>query len=366
MPRGRKPGPGTVEERAAARRERVRINVQAFRKRKNDLVNGKQQDTRTTLRFIEDTRWQCQLRRLSPSSDSRTSTDENSDNSKDDSSSYETSDTSTIPSLDRAVASYRRPAVTLFSHPKDSITYTNQLYTLLPDRFMPERVVLPTSDSDLDHVRTPCSLWITTACKLAHEQSNSALKDVVMAVSLALVSMEQPREDLRVASQRLYSRSLAKTRGGLDRVMTEHANLTSTELQALFLSCHASAIYEMLVNGSAVDTKRHVNGIGLLIEQQRQHPEFPALIGEALLEEYRMLEINFSLLHRQLSVSNRLGVGLKRGPPKSRRKGASVFCKLCRFLKLLMPVMQLHSPTSHMAAFVALCKRLPQAPALPI
>lgn len=331
MPRGRKPGPGTAEERAAARRERVRLNVQAFRKRKSDLVSGKQQDPSTTLRFIEDTRWQHQLQRLSPSSDSRTSTEEKSDTSKDDSSTYQTSDTSSTPSQDRAVAVYRRPAVsTLFSHPRDSITYTNQLYALLPDRFLPERVVLPTSDSDLDHVRTPCSLWITTACKLAHEQSNSALKDVVMAVSLALVAMEQPREDLRVASQRLYSRSLAKTRGGLDRVMTEHANLTSTELQALFLSCHASAIYEMLVNGSAVDTKRHVNGIGLLIEQQRQHPEFPALIGEALLEEYRMLEINFSLLHRQLSVSNRLGVGLKRGPPKSRRKGASVFCKLCR------------------------------------
>src|SRR5689334_2064426 len=33
MPRGRKPGAGTPAEKAAARREKVRLNVQAFRKR---------------------------------------------------------------------------------------------------------------------------------------------------------------------------------------------------------------------------------------------------------------------------------------------------------------------------------------------
>ena len=331
MPRGRKPGPGTAEERAAARRERVRINVQAFRKRQHDLMNGKQQGPNTTLRFIEDPKWQQQLQSQSPLSDPRTSTDDTSDSYKDDSSACGTTDTESKHSFERAVAICNKPGVTsLFSTPRDSITYTNQLYALLPDRFLPERVVLPRSDADIDHVRTPCSLWITTACKLAHAESNSALRDVVMAVSLALVSMEQSRADLRVASQRLYSRSLAKTRGGLDRIMNDQVNLKSNDLQSLFLSCHASAIYEMLVNGSAVDTKRHVNGIGLLIEQQRQHPEFPALIGEALLEEYRMLEINFSLLHRQLSVSNRLDLGLKKASPKSRRKGASVFCEFCR------------------------------------
>ena len=330
MPRGRKPGPGTTEERAAARRERVRLNVQAFRKRKNNLVNGKQQPPKPALRFIEDTKWQQHLRSQSLSSDSRTSTEDYSNSCKDKSSTFGASDTGSTHSFERSVVLSGNSAVTTLLHtPKDSITYTSQLYALLPDRFLPQRVVLPTSDSDSDHVRTPCSLWITTACKLAHAQSNSALRDVVMAVSLALMSMEHPREDLQVASQRLYSRSLAKTRGSLDQIMNEHHKFKSTDMQSLFLSCHASAIYEMLVNGSAVDTKRHVNGIGLLIEQQRQHPEFPALIGEALLEEYRMLEINFSLLHRQLSVSNRLDLGLKRASPKSRRKGASVFCKLC-------------------------------------
>ena len=79
MPRGRRPGPGTAEEKAAARREKVRLNVQAYRKRKHaaekDHVKCDTKDS--DLKWVEDTKWQHEYeQRVRPDQPSDTDADD--------------------------------------------------------------------------------------------------------------------------------------------------------------------------------------------------------------------------------------------------------------------------------------------------
>lgn len=343
MPRGRKPGPGTPEERAAARRERVRLNVRAFRLRKQGITENAEAKSNNTLKWVENNKWQQQVQLHSPVD--QQSPDDASDSytfvSEKPSSQATGSDDESSETL--VVQHKWSPGSSMLVVPNESSTYATQLYTLLADRFLPKRLALPSSDVDDHSIRTPCALWITTALDLAHNQSNSGLTDVLLSITLAMVAQERSRDDLLVECHRMYSRSLAKTRIGLQRIIDDNKKLSSSDIQSLFLACHAASIFELMVNGSLADMTRHVNGIGFMIEQQQNHSEFPTLVGERLLEEYRMLEMAFCIMHRTLSVSNRMKA-TKKGKTKnqksvSRRRGASIFSDVLDLANEIPPFM---------------------------
>jgi hypothetical protein len=298
MPRGRKPGPGTAEEKAAIRREKVRLNVQAYRKRKAAAEKGNETERKPNLRWVEDTKWQNEYehqRRAVPLLDS--SSDVSSAISQ---SNTDSEDTPSTPGTSLVSVSPRMSLT-----PDAGKQYSLSVLAAFPERFLPTQLSLPSME-DVQTLRTPCALWVTTATRQARMQDSGALYDALHAIVLAVMGMEHQRPDIQVHASQLYSRSLMKTRRSLAPILTSDAAATTTDVLNLLLACHAAAVYELLVNGSLSDMLRHVTGIGMLIEHQRGCPDFPTLAGNSLVEEYRMMEIHFCLLERRLSMVGRL------------------------------------------------------------
>ncbi|ETN41138.1 uncharacterized protein HMPREF1541_03073 [Cyphellophora europaea CBS 101466] len=296
MPRGRRPGPGTAEEKAAIRREKVRLNVQAYRKRKAQSERDTSDPPRTNLRWVEDTKWQNEYKqqRLTPQQEDE------------EDSGYASPATTLTLSSDQDASStmvYASPRTLRAPDPEKQ--YSLSLLAAFPERFLPNQLSLPLYQ-DVQTPRTPCALWVTTATKQARMQESGALTDVLHAIVLAVTGMDHQRTDIQIRAQQLYTQSLVKTRRSLAPVLANNQVATKTDILNLILSCHAAAVYELLVNGSLTDMLRHVTGISLLIEHQRHMADFSSLAGDSLVEEYRMLEIHFCLVQRRLSTIGRI------------------------------------------------------------
>jgi hypothetical protein len=306
MPRGRKPGPGTAEEKAAIRREKVRLNVQAYRRKRKEAA-GKVADSsphESTLTWVEDSKWQNEYEQQDRARLRRASQDPT------DSDGALLTPGSTSESLDdTAPLRVRRRKPELPSpipvSPNAANQYSLALLAMFPERFLPAQLSLP-SKQDVQTLRTPCALWVTTAVKQARRQESGALSDVLHSIVLAVLGMNNQRLDLQTHAQRLYTRSLAKTRRDLGPMLQSNAVVTRNNATEVFLACHASAVYELLVNGSMEDMLRHITGVGLLIEHTRGSSPLPDLIGDSLIEEYRQLEIHFCLMKRKLSTFGRM------------------------------------------------------------
>lgn len=299
MPRGRRPGPGTAEEKAAARREKVRLNVQAYRKRKQAAEKGTEPPKEPNLKWVPGTKWQSEYDQ-SKKSEQSDADDEGSRKSSVVASPNWTSDYDDIKGLEIVAQT-----PTMYSTPGPGAQNSLAILGMFPERFLPTQLSLPEL-IDSQTLRTPCALWVTTATKQARIQGPGALNDVLHSIVLAVMGMENQRYDLQVEAQRLYTRSLNKTRRSLGPILSNNYKASQTSVLNLFLACHAAAVYELIVNGSMGDMLQHVRGIGLLIEHQRRMPDFPAVTGNSLIEEYRMMEIHFCLLERQLSTSYRM------------------------------------------------------------
>lgn len=300
MPRGRRPGPGTAEEKAAIRREKVRLNVQAYRKRKQAAEKGDSVPLQSSLKWVEDTKWQSEYEQQRRNSDQ---SDVGDDAQSEPPESITTDEgVGEVEHVENAL---------IVTTPQFNITpdigkqNTLAILGMFPERFLPSQLSLPNFE-DIQTLRTPCALWVTTATKQARSQDAGALNDVLHSIVLAVMGMENQRPDLQVHAQQLYTRSLNKTRRLLGPILANARTPTHKESLQLFLSCHAAAVYELLVNGSMSDMLRHVKGIGLLIEHTRRMPNFPEGPGNSLIEEYRMMEIHFCLQERVLSTTARM------------------------------------------------------------
>ena len=319
MPRGRRPGPGTAEEKAAIRRERVRLNVQAFRRRKAGEEGNQDAKNRSKIRWVSDSKWQAEYderqRRADESGEELSLTDRTATPSVSDGSTFADE------------RSYDLSLAMLPSTPDIARQNSYALLASLPARFLPQRVSIPSLPSGFIKIRTPCALWVTSACTLAQTQQYGPLKDVLLAIVMALVSSEQGRPDLAVISQRLYTRSLFKTRRTLQPIIEGGHLPVGIDITSVFLACHAASVFELFVNGSLEDMARHVKGIGFLIQHLQNHSEVSdvhAAIGASLIEEYRMLQMNFSMMSRQPSTTyqNNLDVN------SNLNRGTSIFTDL--------------------------------------
>ena len=306
MPRGRRPAPGTAEEKAALRRERVRLNVQAFRKRKAGEL-GQQDAGKSSIRWAPESKWQAEYDQ------------------------YESKDTENESLIAPSTASSEaipddqvRAFSLLPKTPDLAKQYSHGLLASLPARFLPHRVSIPTIPNGFIKIRTPCALWVTSACNLAQTQDHGPLKDSLLSIVLALASVEEKRPELGVMSHRLYSRSLTKTRRVLQPIIESSQVPAGADIAGVFLACHAASVFELFINGSLEDMLRHVNGIGFLIQHlqsQSDISELNSAIGDSLLEEYRMLQMNFCMMNRQPST-------IHQSKMKMAEPGTSVFTDL--------------------------------------
>jgi hypothetical protein len=349
MPRGRRPGPGTAEEKAAIRREKVRLNVQAYRKRKQEAQKGSAEESKPNLRWVEDTKWQNEYEQQRKSCGSASESSYGSPAASNTSRS-ELDDTDSDASKAVVIAAPRFSIT-----PDPSKQYVLSLLGAFPERFLPNQLSMP-SMGDIQTLRTPCALWVTTATKQARMQESGALNDVLQAIVLAVMGMEHQRQDVQVHAQQLYVRSLTKTRRSLMPILSNDKAATTSDVLGLLLSCHAAAVYELLVNGSMTDMLRHITGIGNLIEHQRDLPDFPALTGNSLVEEYRMLEIHFCLLERRQSTIGRINehkLAAQKITPKQGVVDTEVgpISRLLNLADQILPIMvELDSYTKHRPA----------------
>lgn len=306
MPRGRRPGPGTAEEKAAARREKVRLNVQAYRKRKHAAEKDKQPAKDTSLKWVKNTKWQLEYEQHSRSDHSSDTDQSMPDGFVADS------------KADEICTELVVQTPQMYNTPEIGKQNSLQILAMFPERFLPDQLSLP-SMFDVTTIRTPCALWVMTAVRQALRKESGALNDVVHSIVLSMMGMEQGRPEFAVEAQRLYTRSLNKTRRSLGPILSNNFRANKNDILDVFLSCHAAAIYELMVNGSTVDMRRHVHGIGLLIEHERKMPDFPTVAGNSLTEEYRMFEIQYCLLDRTPTTNFRL----KRATPDSTKMSHS-------------------------------------------
>ncbi|KAJ9654708.1 hypothetical protein H2198_006298 [Neophaeococcomyces mojaviensis] len=295
MPRDKRLNPDSTEDKKAIRRKKVRLNVQAYRQRKRTGAEAEGKG----LRWIANTRWENKYDQRRRKGKLASSLQSGSPAEK------SLSNPNWIHNVGNTAVTHGNvttPSGLLIS-PSPARVYSSALFAMFPQRFLPTRISLPDWE-DINALRTPCALWVTTAVKHASERNSGALSDIVKSVVLATIGMEKDSEDIKMYARRLYATGLAKTREHLQVITNGNQPESEKRILDLFLSCHAATVYELLVNGPMRDMLQHVLGIGLLIEHQRLLPNFPKHVGSSLLEEYRILEIHFCLLQRRLSTTS--------------------------------------------------------------
>lgn len=305
MARGRPPIKLPPEERLARRRERVKLNVQAYRARQREKkrlvgLNAKPQ---IEYRWVQETKW-----------DQREAADEKRN-------------PESTPRGDVQGRRRRKSETNLLHQPSAENQYTIALLAMLRSRFLPDRVVLSTSTSSSSAeeqqqpLTTPCAAWVVNAHELATgAEHNPLLQSMLRSLGLGLLAAERRREDIQMVSLQTYQRTLVGVSRQLDRLISRSdvGNNGNNEERprdslALILSCHAASMFELGINGSLANTFRHVRGLGSLIVHELDtcavsastsaSASDPALnILYDLVEEFRLLELTFCLVYRCPSV----------------------------------------------------------------
>lgn len=328
MPRGRRPAAGSAEERAALRRERVRLNVQAFRRRKAGTDGAPHDPNTLKLRWKSDSKWQVEydeLQKQSNALDDAHTEVGRSDRSE---------SVADVKFTDDAVT--KLPTMTLMQTPNLSRQYSQALLAMVPARFLPYRVRIPTVPNGFMSIRTPCALWVVSAVERAQLHDSGPLKDVLLSIVLAMASKDEKRSDLAMTSNTLYTRSLTKIRRSLEPILEQKMVPQGTDIVSVFLACHAASVFELMVNSSLVDMANHVLGVGFLIQHLQTRAEMigiNAVIGDSLIEEYRMLQMSFTLMHRRPSLLK------KRVGNQEKDMGCSVFTDLLDLADQIPPIM---------------------------
>jgi hypothetical protein len=227
-------------------------------------------------------------------------------------------------------------ATTLKQTPDLSKQYHQALLAMVPARFLPYKVKVPTVPNGFIKIRTPCALWVTSACERA-QNDTGPLKDALMSIVLMMVSTEDDRPDLAMTSNTFYTRSLTKTRRALQPIIDQNVVPQGTDVVGVFLACHAASVFELMANSSLEHMKNHVLGIGNLIAHLQTHPSMVginAVIGDSLIEEYRMLQMNFTLMHRTPSQLKKVSIGNQKNDV-----GSSIFTDLLDLADEIIPEM---------------------------
>lgn len=308
MGRGRPPKPGTVEEKAAARRERVRNNVRALRERRKieaTLVNNVISADQIKIEWREPR---------------KESEDDNSGKSSGGSvSPTDCTDTSFITSSDSnrgmallLVCERNGAKVVLPTNLDNKSPYTTALLATMRQNFLPDTIYLPPAINNTaakpwesEHfLWTPCAFWVTTAFAKASSQETSLLKSCLLAIGMIMKSLEFQDNSLKLMALEMYRRALGGIRKSLDTLMSDKSPAPKDPV-SLYLSCHAAAMFELILNSDLSATMQHLRGVSQLICHLGDgRDEDGQSIAWLLLQDYRFAEMALCLKYRYSSYSS--------------------------------------------------------------
>ena len=269
---GRPRNPGTDAERAEARRAKVRVNVQAFRKRHKEKMlaaNGQSQPNHDAglLCLQEDVSGVCSLA-ASPSPNTE---DPESDHVDPDSCIWQFSrDLSNDPARQDAFLSALQHHDIPVSQAQDRVVYE------------------------------PCGRFsiISSDCiqrgslEIGHPGLEIA-NDAVLASALTIIGRSRSDTDMILRGALVQSRALRELRITLQILSSEQEDVSCAMIPLQALTC---AVSELLTNHDWANFASHLTGVGALIE----HGGLESLRSRELREHfygYRSLQAAFSIMH---------------------------------------------------------------------
>lgn len=322
MVRGRPPNPGTAEERAAVRRERVKNNVRALRaRRKQEAVLLSQLSPNKATSPVP----LC-------SNHSRDETHSDSGQSHDQYPLLRRTDTDFTPESSYISSNRNKSKLILGLNVDTKGLYAVALLSCMRESFLPDSVYLPAvADSTSGRpwesdqfLWTPCAFWISRAFTKASGQDSSTLKTVLLATGLMLKSFEYGDNSLRVSALELYRRALLGIKKQLAPLIA-NTSARPKDSVSLYLACHAAAMFELMLSADLSSTMHHLRGVSQLIYHlgdSRDEEELST--AWLLLQDYRFTEMglcmkfrytSFSSIKRQQFEANPLGqLALSNGP----------------------------------------------------
>jgi len=288
---GHQPGL-TAEERAAIRREKVRLNVKAYRQRKKLMQQGQCNSTEREAKSssVVELRW-------IPESTLESLCVDNHRNKPLEKSLKVRKSTEVIEREADQIPTTKLYSLRELDLEKE---YTTALIDDFRLRFLPCDQFMPPRARALERLAAPCASWITRAFNLAFYRERAAVRAMMRSIALGLIAIEDCREDVRRKALNSYQTSLVAVRRYI--VYVGERRLDPADLLALLLSCHVAAMYELAVNVSLVDMIRHVEGItALILHQISGNSQLPESFYD-LIDEFRVMEMCFCLPMRRVSL----------------------------------------------------------------
>jgi hypothetical protein len=289
MPLGRPRAPGTEEERADARRAKVRANVQAFRRRQKEKKLAEaaakaveEDDDRRVGGLI------CRDGFLDASSASATDTASISARS----SPGRTSSFQSFPEQD-----YAEPDSWMWQLTRDLAA--NEPYqdlfvsALQKDRYRMSARTKETATYEAFRAFAGCgSTWFHVVMMETVEPGLEIMNDACLASALTIIGRERGDQDLLMSAAYVQSRALRQLRESLQQ-WGEGVSLCPVSLSMGALTC---AMAELMANRSWDSFAGHLNGVGLLLSYH-DPASLQTQCARELFYGFRSLEAVFAFIY---------------------------------------------------------------------
>ncbi|KIW35117.1 uncharacterized protein PV07_01834 [Cladophialophora immunda] len=279
---GRPRIPGTDAERAEARRNKVRANVQAFRRRQKEKQLAEQTIRTQASEGVLPTRQT--LARQQPT--------------------IAILPQSCPRAFEPSPLSPDDPEFWLWAIPSEmgarlvGSTYHVAFVQALKNKFVrPQTVRERTKNKAEQQLSICCSTWITTASLEIDKPETKVLMEALLAASLAKVGKDRNEPEMVLQGAYMQTRALQRLRYSLKRYQDGDRTISPTMLSSMALIC---AMSELITNKSWDNFNCHLLGVGALIF----HGGAEGLNQQSSQEHfygYRAIQTPFLFMSRQKS-----------------------------------------------------------------
>lgn len=290
-PRGRPRLDGTDEERAEVRRARVRLHVQAYRRRqKEKLCQDLPILAKRSITIIFEDPGRKQLSQ----SKANASTKSVRQSAKHDSTRTDNDE----HALQRYKAQLPIPV-------DEGPAYRGSFLNALLDRYLSNALVPVGLEGMLEMFRyggrampVTCSRWVIVACTSATYEGAEVLSESMLCMALCIIGAERNDSSVLMTGLRTYQRALTRVQKEISAFHCGDAVDSEVNPGFLPLSCLACALTELMANKSMKSFSNHLDGIAMII--QRSGPtSLDDLTMRALFYEHRSIYIAFSFVDRR-------------------------------------------------------------------
>lgn len=292
MPLGKVPTLGTEEERAAIRREKVKLNVRAFRQRQLD----KQFHAEVIDYALDFAKNRPEIVGRNPCSPQRPI----------DIPYHRKVESPSVSEKLEQNPDYRertvRPLVPKQMNevplPLDT-RRTNRLFYLniMIGYYLPDMSIWADFHNKLNPTQltastvSTCSAFLLSSSAVFDQHGSEVLTDSLLSMALCILGGTQGDRDMQMQGRYAYKRALSRIRKMLDRtVSAANPDQTAESHHLLAFSCLICALSEYITNNSIPSYFKHLDGVALLIE--RSGPSsMDSEMARALFFEHRAMYI---------------------------------------------------------------------------